>query len=193
MDVGERTFVDAGFEQEARMRTETFDFRVHKYQMNERVAHHIYERINPAEMQARVKDKMARAIGQMIMERVAVFEVMEDHMRREQHYRAEFYAIPPQVVDRMNGDTMRYAVPVDPDRGPFKQVAPTPPQPTQAPREIVHKYKHELNIPEIANDKLVEVYQNAYDVALMNPDDDCAPEKRGLTAVLEYMKANPPS
>jgi hypothetical protein len=27
----------------------------------------------------------------------------------------------------------------------------------------------------------------------MNEDDDCAPEKRGLTAVFEYMKANPPS
>jgi hypothetical protein len=173
---------------QAHMRTETFDFRVHKYQINERVAVSDMHRIPPEEMKRMVKRKMAESIGAMIMDRVAVFESQEDHLRREIQFRAEFYAIPPQVVNRMNGDTMRYAVPtasIDMETGLR--------QPVQAPREVVHKYKHEHNIPEIASDKIVEIYQNAYDVALMNEDDDCAPEKRGLTAVFEYMKANPPS
>jgi len=128
------------------------------------------------EIKEMTRRAMAGAIGDMIVNRVADVTSYENYENREIVFTAEFYAIPPQAIKELHGETLR---------------VPSNTQPPPVVRERTQRVEVEKKVlpMEYATDELVNIYSEAYDIALMNEADDVAPEKRGLDAVLEHLRS----
>jgi hypothetical protein len=159
------------------MRSNSLDFRVHKYQIQKSIPDMMRQSsTSSVDLKQMAMRAMAGAIGDMIVTRVADITAREDVYRNELVYTAEFYAIPPQAIKELYGETLH---------------VPSNTQPPPVVRETTRRVEVEKKVlpMEYATDELVNIYSEAYDIALMNAADDISPEKRGLDAVLEHLRS----
>lgn len=85
----------------------SLDFRVHKYQIQKTVPLHMRETMPVHELKEMAKRAIAGNIGDMVVSRIADVTVREDMYRDELIFTAEFYAIPPQAIKELYGETLR--------------------------------------------------------------------------------------
>lgn len=162
------------WEQDAAFQTQDVNVRNFTYRIREVIDEEQMARIGHIDAEKMLKARMAKAIGDVIIQRACEFTRSQDPYRRQMIFTAEFIAIPP---DQMRGDTLHVA-----------QQSRMQPPPVVQERIVEKRIEIKVLPVEYATDALVEVWQIAYDMAMSNPDDDVAPEKRALDAVLDYMK-----